>query len=485
MTVVTDGRTSGRGGRRGRRRWTGARERPDDGSPSAATTAYDVVVGDGVLAAAGRPGRRRPPSRCWSSTRRRWRTSPTAVRAQLLASRHGGRRSPRSPTARRPRRSRSPRLCGRCSGGAASPGPTRSSALGGGAVTDLAGFVAATWLRGVRVVQVPTTLLGMVDAAVGGKTGDQHRRGQEPGRRVPPAGGRAVRPRRALATLPRAELRQRAGRGGQGRLHRRPAHPRAGRGRPGAARSTPAAAALRELVERAIRVKADVVSRGPARVAAGREILNYGHTLGHAIEKVEGYRWRHGDAVVGRDGLRRRAGPAGRPAGRRRRRAAPRRARRRSGCRSPTAPAGGPSCSPRCGSTRSPAATGLRFVVLDGIGRARACSTAPTTSLLGSTRSRKVSADDHACWCSTVRTSAGSARASPRSTARATHDDLVAACAAAGAELGLEVEVRQTDDEAELVGWLHEAADAGDAGRAQPGRVHALLVRAARRLRRC
>ena len=51
---------------------------------------------------------------------------------------------------------------------------TRSDAvvgLGGGAITDLAGFVAATWLRGVRVVQVPTTVLGMVDAAVGGKTG--------------------------------------------------------------------------------------------------------------------------------------------------------------------------------------------------------------------------------------------------------------------------------------------------------------------------
>ena len=70
-------------------------------------------------------------------------------------------------------------------------GFTRSDAivgLGGGATTDLAGWVAAGWLRGVRVVQVPTTLAGMVDAAVGGKTGDQHRARQEPGRRVPPAG---------------------------------------------------------------------------------------------------------------------------------------------------------------------------------------------------------------------------------------------------------------------------------------------------------
>ena len=77
----------------------------------------------------------------------------------------------RCPTARRPRTSRSPLRPGPCS---AQAGFTRTDAvvgLGGGAITDLAGFVAATWLRGVRVVHVPTTLLGMVDAAVGGKTG--------------------------------------------------------------------------------------------------------------------------------------------------------------------------------------------------------------------------------------------------------------------------------------------------------------------------
>ena len=67
--------------------------------------------------------------------------------------------------------------------------------VGGGAVTDLAGFVAATWLRGVRVVLVPTTLLGMADAAIGGKTAINIADGQEPGRRVPPAGRGARRPR--------------------------------------------------------------------------------------------------------------------------------------------------------------------------------------------------------------------------------------------------------------------------------------------------
>ena len=77
-------------------------------------------------------------------------------------------------------------------------GFTRSDAVvtvGGGATTDLGGFVAATWLRGVRVVHVPTTLLAMVDAAVGGKTGINTGAGQEPGRLVPRARGRAVRPR--------------------------------------------------------------------------------------------------------------------------------------------------------------------------------------------------------------------------------------------------------------------------------------------------
>ena len=78
-------------------------------------------------------------------------------------------------------------------------GFTRSDVVvgvGGGATTDLAGFVAATWLRGVRVIQVPTTLLGMVDAAVGGKTGINTGRGQEPRRRLPPAVRSALRPRR-------------------------------------------------------------------------------------------------------------------------------------------------------------------------------------------------------------------------------------------------------------------------------------------------
>ena len=100
-----------------------------------------------------------------------------------------------------------------------------------------------------RVVHVPTTLLGMVDAAVGGKTGDQHRRGQEPGRRVPPAGRRALRPRRAgdpAAGRARRGLAEVV----KGGFIADPRDPRARRGRPGRGHSTPPAPTLRELVER-------------------------------------------------------------------------------------------------------------------------------------------------------------------------------------------------------------------------------------------
>ena len=113
-------------------------------------------------------------------------------------------------------------------------GVTRSDALvavGGGAATDLAGFVAAAWMRGVRIVHVPTTLLAMVDAAVGGKTGINTGGGQEPRRRLPRAHRRDRRPRHPRHRQP---SRARGGprRGDQDRVHRRPADPRARRGRP-------------------------------------------------------------------------------------------------------------------------------------------------------------------------------------------------------------------------------------------------------------
>src|SRR5262249_49491671 len=118
----------------------------------------------------------------------------------------------------------------------AAQGVTRSDAIvgvGGGATTDLAGFVAATWLRGVRLVLVPTTLLAIADAAGGGKTPVNTPQGKNlVGAVYPPAGGGARGPGRARVPA-RRRLRQRPGRGDQGGLHRRPGHPRPDRSGPG------------------------------------------------------------------------------------------------------------------------------------------------------------------------------------------------------------------------------------------------------------
>jgi 3-dehydroquinate synthase len=176
-------------------------------------------------------------------------------------------------------------------------GFTRSDAivgLGGGATTDLAGFVAATWLRGVRVVQVPTTLLGMVDAAVGGKTGINTAEGKNlVGAFHPPAG--VLCDLATLATLPREQLTSGMAEVVKVGLIADPRVLDIIEADPVAA-TAPGGAQLRELVERSIQVKADVVGED-LHDHGRREILNYGHTLGHAIEKVEQYAWRHGDAV--------------------------------------------------------------------------------------------------------------------------------------------------------------------------------------------
>jgi 3-dehydroquinate synthase len=185
-------------------------------------------------------------------------------------------------------------------------GFTRSDAvvgLGGGATTDLAGFVAATWLRGIRVVHVPTTLLGMVDAAVGGKTGINTAAGKNlVGSFWSPSG--VLCDINALDTLPRNDLL--AGMAEVVKI--------------GFVRDTtilddverdPFAATdttgdlLPDLIRRAVQVKADVVGADFRESSAtsgdgsiGREVLNYGHTFGHAVERRERYRWRHGAAVA-------------------------------------------------------------------------------------------------------------------------------------------------------------------------------------------
>ena len=177
-------------------------------------------------------------------------------------------------------------------------GFTRSDAVvgvGGGAVTDLAGFVAATWLRGVAVVQVPTTLLAMVDAAVGGKTGINTAEGKNlVGAFHPPAG--VLCDLDVLATLPPADLVAGLAEVVKAGFIADPRILELVESDPVGA-SSPDGPHLSELVERAVRVKADVVAQDLTESWL-REVLNYGHTLGHAIEQAEGYRRRHGEAVA-------------------------------------------------------------------------------------------------------------------------------------------------------------------------------------------
>ncbi|ANH39406.1 3-dehydroquinate synthase [Nocardioides dokdonensis FR1436] len=183
-------------------------------------------------------------------------------------------------------------------------GFTRSDAVvtfGGGATTDLGGFVAASWLRGVRVVHVPTTLLAMVDAAVGGKTGINTAAGKNlVGAFHEPAG--VLCDLSLLETLPRVDLVAGLGEVVKCGFIADPrilelvetTDPQA---------LTADSPVLRELVERSVRVKVDVVvadlrETGGSDGHPGREALNYGHTMAHAIERAEGYRMRHGEAVA-------------------------------------------------------------------------------------------------------------------------------------------------------------------------------------------
>ncbi|MFT4008563.1 MAG: 3-dehydroquinate synthase [Nocardioidaceae bacterium] len=172
--------------------------------------------------------------------------------------------------------------------------------IGGGSTTDMGGFVAATWLRGVRVIHLPTTLLGMVDAAVGGKTGMNTAEGKNlVGAFHEPSG--VICDLTTLETLPRNELISgmaeviKCGFIADPEILRLVEADPEDALRVGSVRQ-------RELIERAISVKAGVVAgdlkeTGGSAGHPGREALNYGHTLGHAIERVERYRFRHGAAI--------------------------------------------------------------------------------------------------------------------------------------------------------------------------------------------
>ncbi|WP_018023950.1 3-dehydroquinate synthase [Corynebacterium ulceribovis] len=167
--------------------------------------------------------------------------------------------------------------------------------IGGGAATDMAGFLAACWMRGIAVIQVPTSLLGMVDAAVGGKTGVNSAAGKNMvGAFHEPAA--VFIDLDYLATLPEAELVSGSAEiikagfiSDTGILDVYESDPQAC--------IDPNSDQLADLIYRAIAVKANVVGQD-LKEAGLRETLNYGHTFGHAVEKLENYQWRHGLAVA-------------------------------------------------------------------------------------------------------------------------------------------------------------------------------------------
>lgn len=174
---------------------------------------------------------------------------------------------------------------------------TRSDAVigfGGGAITDLAGFVAATWLRGVRLIQIPTTVLGMVDAAVGGKTGINTAEGKNlVGAFYAPHS--VVCDVDVLSDLPRNELLAGFAEIVKYGFIAEPIILDILEQDINVA-TDPMTNEFRRLIELSIGIKARVVS-GDFDEQGEREILNYGHTLGHAIEHAERYTWRHGAAI--------------------------------------------------------------------------------------------------------------------------------------------------------------------------------------------
>ena len=269
-------------------------------------------------------------------------------------------------------------------------GFTRTDAVvgvGGGTVTDLAGFVAATWLRGVRVVQVPTTLLAMVDAAVGGKTGINTAEGKNLVGSFHPAAG-VLCDLDALATLPRPDLVA-----GMAEVVKCGfiADPRILE----LVEADPVAAVdvegpfLRQLVERAIRVKADVVTADLREIVAAGDPQLRAHLRARG-RAGRGVPRRHGEAVAIGMTYRRRARPAVRPP-----RAVVVVDRHRAILTSlglPMTYGGGPLGRAAHGHASRQEGSRLallRFVVLDDVGRAGAAGGAPRRDAARGVRPRR------------------------------------------------------------------------------------------------
>jgi 3-dehydroquinate synthase len=171
-------------------------------------------------------------------------------------------------------------------------------ALGGGVIGDLAGFVAATYMRGIPIIHVPTSLLAMIDASIGGKTGVDTQAGKNLVGAFHPPAGVLVDPE-LLATLPLRELRTGFAEAlKHGAIADRDyfdsvvtAIPRVLYGRGEAGDS------LARVIVGSIEIKAGIVSRDEHEGGV-RKILNFGHTIGHAVEMLSDYSLAHGEAVA-------------------------------------------------------------------------------------------------------------------------------------------------------------------------------------------
>ncbi|MFI5228542.1 MAG: 3-dehydroquinate synthase [Gemmatimonadales bacterium] len=170
-------------------------------------------------------------------------------------------------------------------------------ALGGGVVGDLAGFVAATYMRGLPLVQVPTSLLAMIDASIGGKTGVDTRAGKNLVGAFHQPAAVVVDPA-VLATLPPEHLRAGFAEAiKHGVIADAAYFERVAACAVDLDSLDPAGDAMLDVVAGSIEIKADIVRRDE-REAGVRKTLNFGHTIGHAIERCAGYALRHGDCVA-------------------------------------------------------------------------------------------------------------------------------------------------------------------------------------------
>jgi 3-dehydroquinate synthase len=171
-------------------------------------------------------------------------------------------------------------------------------ALGGGVVGDLAGFVAATFMRGIPIIQVPTTLLAMIDASIGGKTAVDTPAGKNLVGAFHSPTAVLIDPQ-VLMTLPLRELRAGFAEAlKHGAIADEPYLSDVA-GKAPALLSTDGQRgdSMFSLIVRSIEIKADIVARDEREVGL-RQILNFGHTIGHAVELISGYSLLHGEAVA-------------------------------------------------------------------------------------------------------------------------------------------------------------------------------------------